>query len=142
MRSSDYIQVGLYVRGETLDPERVSSELGIAPTDSQYKGKRSATSTERLVVAKLGVWSLVVESDTGLLSDQLDILLARMPMGDISAPIYKIPGVEEAYIDIFVDRIGNERTEGCQFELSRQNLISLSKPWLACALYGFANKRR
>lgn len=128
MKSDDCkIIVGLYLRGDDLDPMIVSKRLGIIPSRSQYRGEEKATSTKKKYIAKIGLWALIEESDTSdpsRLSVHINHLTSKVNIGE--STIYGIDGVQEAYIDVFIAKNSDEDGEGtCEFELSKENITAL-----------------
>ena len=91
--------VSLYLRGQALDPEAVTHVIGILPTSVQSSGHRKVTSSGREFTTKLGVWSLSVELDSSSLDAHLAQLARDLPYGVNFA---SIPGVNDAYFDVFV----------------------------------------
>jgi len=128
MKTRDYkIIVGLYLRGDDLDPVFVSEKLGVSPSRSQYKGERKVTSTNCEYIAKIGMWALIEESDTSdtsVLSVHIDQLASKVGMGGIT--FRDIEGVQEAYVDVFIAADADEDGEGTyEFQLNGQNVTVL-----------------
>lgn len=120
------IIVALYIRGDDLDPNTVTSELNVAPSRLQRKGERKITSSNREYIVKTGMWGLIANSDTNLLCDHIASLTSGITL-DADA-IFRLPGVEEAFIDVFVAAIGEEDGEGsCEFELTKDNVAALEQ---------------
>lgn len=117
--------VALYLRGDLLDPDLVTQSVGIEPSKAQRKGERLVTSTGHEVIAKLGLWALVVESDSSSLDAHLTRLADSLPPG---LALSSIVGVEEAYVDIFValasDTDGDAR---CELDVSPKSLELLAR---------------
>jgi hypothetical protein len=128
MKANDYkIIVGLYLRGDDLDPTLITKKLGINPSRSQYKGEKKTTSTEQEYVAKIGMWAVIEESDTSdtsILSAHINSLASKVKMGGTIAN--GLDGVQEAYIDVFIAKDSDEDGEGtCEFELSKEDFTAL-----------------
>jgi hypothetical protein len=72
-KNADYTKgVGIYIRGERLNPNLVTMALGVKPTFSRKKGERWVKSAEkRSAIVKIGVWSLRNHSNTGPISDDI-----------------------------------------------------------------------
>ena len=126
------LEVALYLRGDDLDPAQVSQLLGLEPTKSQRKGEERLTSTNRKITAKVGLWALVAESKSNDLSVLIDELTSKI--GDrAAAPLPSIPGVQEAFLDVFI-AIDADREDGggtCEFQLSTEDLHSLKRVGVA-----------
>jgi Domain of unknown function (DUF4279) len=91
--------VALYVRGDALDPELVTQLLGVEPTKMQKKGQEFVTPSGREFATKIGLWSLVIQSESTSLDEHLTMLLSALAG---RKGIDSIPGVEDAYVDVFV----------------------------------------
>lgn len=118
------VTVGLYVRGDGLNPDSVSNVLGIEPSWSQEKGERKVTSTGREVIAKTGVWALVVAADSSELADHIGVLISKIGMK--GQHISSILGVDDAYVDVFVAALSDTYGEAsCAFELNVKVLAAL-----------------
>ncbi len=126
MIAVDCIHAGLYIRGQTLDPDRLSTALAVTPTISQFKGSRVVTATGRVAVSRMGVWAFSVDTNGASVLDTIRRLLSQLPLGDVRRVIDATEGVDEAYIDLFVAGTGDESAEGCQFDLSPEILSDLA----------------
>jgi hypothetical protein len=74
----DETRVTLAVYGESLDPDEVTSLLGVPPTSSHRKGDRRS---ERSPPHKQGAWFLTIEGRAPTGPDELiRTLLAQFPM--------------------------------------------------------------
>lgn len=126
MRDPDYlITVGLYFRGDKLDPAVVSTTLGISPTESHWKGEQRVTSAGSKFVTKTGLWKLISGSASKVLSDHLDDLSSKIrPDVDLG----NISGVEDAFVDVFFCASANDDGGGdCDFQLRKENLNALQR---------------
>jgi hypothetical protein len=112
-------EVALYLRGRDLDPNHVSSVLGIEPTLSQRKGERHITSTSKEFVTKIGVWAVVSQEEVPSLSNFIDKI--GRELSGFGSSLNEISGVEEAYLDFFVSMSANENGGGeLKFELDME----------------------
>lgn len=91
-------EVAVYLKGDGLDPDYATSELGVRPTRSHKKGESWKTTSGNEVVEKTGLWVLAVQG-TGDVSAGLDQLLTLIG-GNQSMPVFS--GVDEAFLDVFV----------------------------------------
>ena len=127
MMEPDYLfDVAIYLRGDDLDPDHVSTVLGIAPSKSQSKGQKKVTSTNQVVVAKIGLWALVAETK----SSDLPVLIQELALkiGDHGPVLTGIDGVEEAYVDVFVaTHVDDDGGGTCEFQLSQENVRALDR---------------
>jgi len=124
--SDDYLyRVSVYLKGDGLDPDAVTSLLAVNPTQSHRKGDKWLTSTRKEVVEKTGLWSLSVEPGSRDLSEILGELSSKICKKNDS--LANVSGVEEAYVDVFVavdaDDLGGG---GCEFELDVPCVRALS----------------
>lgn len=94
------IVVAVYLRGSALDPASITKTLGVQPCRSQKKGDVHITATNHEVIAKIGMWALSSQSKSIMVPAHVDEILERLD-GRITST-KDIPGVEEAYLDIFV----------------------------------------
>jgi hypothetical protein len=126
MKRNELISVGLYLRGDNLDPKSVSNKLGVEPSDSQRKGDKKITSTNREYIRNIGIWSLIAESESLSLSDLVSQVTEQIKSDDLS--LHDIDGVQEAYLDVFIARDSDENHEGTiEFELSRDNIAEIAR---------------
>lgn len=127
MIEKDYkIIVALYLRGDNLDPEVISNTIGIIPTESQYKGQKNITSTNREFYSKIGMWALVADSVSYNVADHINWLVSQI--GKCGNTLRSINGVDEAYVDIFIAAKADEDGEGaCNFELDAEMFAALAK---------------
>lgn len=95
--------VGLYVYGDDLRPDLVSSRLQGEPTRSQRRGDIKASRSGD-IPAKVGLWEMTSTIQSPALGDHLDHLLSRIGRPDVFIP--SIDGVEEVHLDVFVSRLG------------------------------------
>jgi hypothetical protein len=126
------ISITLRLTGDDLIPQEITSLLGVDPTLSRAKGEIKISSTSKEIAAKTGLWTWKVsdfENDIGLL-DQIELLWAKFrPAG---AVLKRLPGVENAWIDLCVVR-DPESQESASVELfldekSIGSLYSLGLP--------------
>jgi len=97
------IIVAIYLRGERLQPEHISQMLSLQPSKSQKTGRLCYESKN--VIAKIGIWALIAQTDSAIVSDHIDELLKKI--GNLPTPLDEFEGVEEAYLDIFIGAEGD-----------------------------------
>ncbi|SEA75030.1 protein of unknown function [Nitrosospira multiformis] len=134
MKADDHkmIIVTLYLRGDDLDPEVVTKKLGIRPSRFQRKGEKKVTSTKHEYLAKMGTWGLIADSESCLLADHITALASNIVAdGDV---LIKLPGVQEAYIDIFIAPTAGQDGGTRELELSKENLTQLARMGLPVRL--------
>lgn len=117
--------VTLYLRGDLLDPNQVTSMLGVEGSKMKKKGETWLTSTGKEVTPKTGLWSLKVKDRSLSLSEQISWLEQQL-IAATHIPL-EIPGVDEAEISVFIALGENDRGGGdYESELSAANLAWLS----------------
>ena len=117
-------EVSLYLKGIGLNPDELTRRLGIAPTRARKKGETWMTSTGKQVVERTGQWVLTIRS-----SDDLSASLGELvAMTGRDAPLSELPGVDEAYFDIFVAVDADDRGGGSvEFEMSVVTAVAIGK---------------
>ena len=95
----DVISVALYLKGDDLHPSTVTTALGVSPDKAFARGDRHYA-RGRPLTRKVGLWSLSVESPELSLQQKVDQLTRRM--AHIEIDLRTLPGVEEAYLDVYV----------------------------------------
>jgi hypothetical protein len=115
MRSQGYALISLYVLGNNLDPGYISGLLGIAPSktfkagDSKVPGHPHSASH-----ARCG-WVVSLEKDSNDISAGLLRLLAKFAKDQ--TPLGRLPGVDEAYIDVFLANGAEDLSNVIEFDL-------------------------
>jgi hypothetical protein len=92
------VEVAIYLCGKRLQPAHVSQVLNLQPSKSQTKGGPTCHSTK--FIAKVGLWALVAQSHSTVVSDHIEELLKKI--GSPPTPLDEIDGVEAAQMDVFV----------------------------------------
>ena len=92
------VQVSLNLLGTDLDPDHVTKQLGLQPTDMFRRGDKKAYRTGRVSVRKEGYWSYVVRGT------ELDPVVGEFvsALGERRQIIESLPHVEKASIEIYV----------------------------------------
>jgi hypothetical protein len=117
-------QVALYLRGDVLDPDQVTSLLGVQPSKAHRKGEERRTPTNQKYLTKIGLWSLAAKSG-GELSELLDELSRQL--SGVEEPLKSLAGVQDAYVDIFIAvDADNEGGGTWEAELSADSIRRLS----------------
>ncbi len=131
MSSKDsIISVGIYFRGNNLNPALITEMIGILPSESQYKGEERTTSTNYTVKAKIGIWAIISNLKSCRLSDHIDHLTLKF--AEIGVDLDDLPGVQEKYVDVFFASDADEAGEcTCEFQLSRKNVSALGQLGIA-----------
>jgi hypothetical protein len=128
------IDVTVYLKGDSLDPDCVTRILGVEPERSWRKGERRTGKRPgaKTYVAKTGLWTTGVEKHP--LADEdiplelpvlIDELLQRFNKRKES--LDQIAGVENAFLDILI--LGNVREDvgGAEFILSKEQIQKISR---------------
>ena len=104
---SKKIMLGLYLRGNALDPCDITAILGISPDYQQVKGESVPSSAGRAITRTIGVWSIKVDAASENIAEPLAEFFTRLN-GLIewgarnSSTLLSLPGVDEGYVDMFV----------------------------------------
>lgn len=102
-------RTSLYLRGDDLLPDQISSLVGLEPTEAHRKGKTWTTSSNKQVVEKTGAWSWTRSIETEDVAGVFSEFLAALPSG---VQFRALPGVREAYLDVFVANGADEHGGG------------------------------
>lgn len=95
------IDASIYLKGTDLQPTCITGILGVAPGHSHKRGDLASPSNEHSAKFEVGSWSLSVTSTTGELSDTVLCLFKKID-GTGEHDFLSMPGVDSAFIDIFV----------------------------------------
>ena len=106
LKAADSYELVLYLRGKELDVSLLTSILGTTPTDSRMRGEERRSKTGVSVKTKVGFWSL---SAFGASPSESVASMARAFGGQLR-DLSSLPGVEEAYFDMFVTFEPGENT--------------------------------
>jgi Domain of unknown function (DUF4279) len=91
-------ELGLYLRGERLDPVALTALLGVTPTSTRTRGQTRALRSGHSVETKVSVWHVKVTA--GSPTECVSALVTRF--GDRLPDLSRLPGVEDAFLDMFV----------------------------------------
>jgi hypothetical protein len=138
MEGKLYISVSIFLKGDQLDPDFVSKELGLLPDSSRRKGdvRCSKKPGAKSYTAKTGIWVLksrdhIDTQNTGKEVVRIvDEVLQKFH--ERQRPLNEISGVEEAFLDIFVDEHETEVADiWTEFFLSREQILRFGQLGLA-----------
>lgn len=115
------ISVGLFVRGENLDPDQLTARLGMSPTIKQTKGEARTAPDGRLVHAKGGLWARVIDADDVA---EIDRLLVAVSSGSLATG--RIANVTEAYFDVFIASESDEGRADLSFDIGAAALAAIA----------------
>ncbi|MFG6448904.1 DUF4279 domain-containing protein [Roseateles sp. BYS180W] len=123
--SNKKVMVGLYLKGDDLEPQQITESIGIVPTISHGRGEAQRTTSGREFVTKTGVWGFVIDEDPAEVVDVVASLIAAL--GQHKESLANLPQVQEAYIDVFVAADSDEDGEGtCEMALTALQVKVLS----------------
>jgi len=118
------ISVAIYLRGHRLNPDHVTQTLNVQPSRSQKKGGFKPGSTR--FVAKIGMWTLKVKSNSRSIAELINELFQKI--GNLPVRLDEIEGVEDACLDIFVPLSKNGKIdETLEFVLTKSQIVKLSQ---------------
>lgn len=120
--------VAIYLHGDDLEPQRLTELLGIEPDTSWKSGEERRLSSGTTVRAKTGLWTLsapVTDHDAnGAVKRLTDALGENFPR------VSSMPGVESAYMDIFLCITQEQSDAGYTLELSNSKLAAIANAGL------------
>lgn len=118
------ILVTIRLLGDDLDPERVSKELRLLPSESHRKGQEEVTSTGQKFTRKTGYWAIWPDATSLLLSDHISQLASKIR--GHRGRLDEVSGVQDSYLDVFIATHADEEGGGdVEFDLSREDLSAL-----------------
>lgn len=118
--------VGLYLRGDFLDPVSVTSTLGCYPSRSWLRGDRKTTSSGQSIVRKSGLWSLVEHSSGSDYQRLTENILSKISgVGNLFSTL---DNLEEAEIAFFVACDAIEASEvNFEYQLASDTIQRVAK---------------
>ena len=108
-QSHSLCRLSVYLKGDDLCPDEITKLVGIEPTEGRRKGEAWITSSNKTVVEKRGLWSWTYSVQTDDVAQVLERFLVMFPEG---ISFGKLPGVTDAYLDIFVANKADESGGG------------------------------
>ena len=93
------VSVSVILKGPELDPDQVSTAIGISPTDSQRRGDKVLSESGLSATRKHGLWSLTLSRRTSSISEVVEEAVASI--GSFEGSALDLPGVKNATLDIF-----------------------------------------
>lgn len=122
--NEDDFEIGVYLRGRSLNPDHISRILSLKPNDSQKTGVKKVLSSGVTMTSRLGVWCVYEDKNDLPLDSAVASLLSKFPQIRLDI----LDGVEDAYLHILLLKDGNgERTITTDFGLSREVIGTLSR---------------
>lgn len=102
------VAVSLYVVGDELDPNEVTSFFGTTPSLTRIKGQEWVGPSGRKTLPRTSSWSLELPLKSEPLNDQLIELTSRL---SLRSGVQTLKGVEEAFVDIYVSAVADASGE-------------------------------
>ena len=96
----------LVLRGDQLNPETVTSWLGVKGSKVRRKGETWRTSNNDEITSKIGVWTLDANRESTSLHDQISSLKQQLALA--KCPLLDIPGVDCGELCVFVALESND----------------------------------
>lgn len=127
-----HITVSILLRGDQLDPDYISTTLGIQPSDSQKKGEKRGgiQPNSKEYLTRIGIWRIWVESELRTMSELVHEILKKFDI--YHQPLDRISGVHEAYLDILILQDKENKLEStAEFVLSRDQVSRINQLGLA-----------
>ena len=120
------IAVSIYFWGEKLDPAAVTAALNVRPTQAHAKNETRASSTDKQVTAKIGMWGYSTDSEIDSAELGEHILFLQSKFSDSLNKITELKNIQDSCIDIFVATELNKDGADYEFELTPNNIVALS----------------
>jgi hypothetical protein len=118
-------QVSVYLKGDDLDPQVITSQLGIEPTQCHRKGYKWITSSGKEVTERTGLWVLSARASDDV-SSALHEISSKMRMDKIK-PLQTL-GIEDAFIDVFMASDAEDDGGGTiEFYLDAKSIAAISE---------------
>lgn len=118
------VQISLYLKGDGLKPDEVTSITSISPVRKHSKGDRLLSSVGNEIIRSTGLWCFSIKSEKMDFASTLSLFLpsARSCMKSLAG----FNGIEEAYIDVLV-LVGAEegRAGTVEFDIDPDSLMQL-----------------
>ncbi|WP_273544224.1 DUF4279 domain-containing protein [Luteimonas saliphila] len=121
--NSNFCSISIYLYGNSISLESVSTMLGLAPTRSRNRGDLRVTSSGSEVVQKIGFWEYRVKVNVDKVSSSLIGLMDLVKCDRLVGHA----GIEKAELDIFVPFDSEGTENGFSMELPSDFLARLSK---------------
>lgn len=93
------LMVSLYVYGDRLTPELISSSLGVTPTRSHQKGELKESKGGKHIPMKTGLWELKSQLGSLILSEHIADIFSNLNKGNVYLP--SLEGVDEVHLDVY-----------------------------------------
>lgn len=125
-QSNVKILAAIYINGDDLDPDMVSTVIGTPASKSQRRGAKIISGSGREFIIKTSVWSLFSEEKSEIISDHF-IWLQRK-VGRISEKLADMHGLSDAYVDVFYAPLAASYEEcTCEFELDGRAIAAIKE---------------
>lgn len=102
-------RISVYLKGDELCPKQISGLIGYEPTEGRRKGETWTTSSNKQIVEKTGLWCWTRRVETEDVASVLAEFLSTFPDGML---LGELPGVVDAYLDVFIANEANESGGG------------------------------
>ncbi|MFT7562351.1 MAG: hypothetical protein ACI93R_004289 [Flavobacteriales bacterium] len=131
------ISLTLRYLGESLDPEVITSTLGVSPTECRVKGEKVVSPRGKVRIIKKGYWEWSVKNDCSDLPEKIDESVIQLDklVADFDAIFHDVIGLlntplncEHSWIDIHI--VSDETGASVSFPLSNKSMSILGKTGL------------
>lgn len=102
-------RLSVYLKGDSLRPDEISKLVGFEPTEGRCKGEAWATPSNKRVVEKTGHWIWTRSTKTNDVGAELSEFLLMFPEELL---LGKLPGVTNAFLDVFIANTADESGGG------------------------------
>lgn len=122
------ISLTLSVRGDLLDPDQITTVLGVMPHVSRKKGELRVTGGGKEIVSKTGVWEWWSRDASEKFTLDEHVERITHAFKNTQHLLSKLPGADTAWIDIhIVEGDGTYEVPSVSFVTSHQALLALSQ---------------
>ena len=119
---SRLVNVAIVLRGVSVDPDKISTLLGVTSSKSRKTGELvSPSSTFK---ARGGIWKLASKVESKLISDHVEELLRQLSSAKV--PLNKIEGVEDAFLYVYIG-LDEDDDEAVEFDILNSQIAEMSR---------------
>ena len=126
------VSVTIILRGQELDPDLVTTAIGVSPTNSQMKGDRVLSESGLSATRKHGLWRLKLSRRTSSISEVIEEAVASI--GSFEGSALDLPGVENATLDIFAAVDGSDGRSDFDLTINPEQIGVLARLGLSIAV--------
>jgi len=120
------ISANIRVTGDELDPDEITSILGVAPYISRRRGDVGTSASGKQTVSKFGYWVWKTEDALGVLTVNEHISQLQSRFAHTEATLRALPNAEHTWIDVCIaTEDADERDARVEFLLDVRSIAAL-----------------